>query len=286
MIKSIANRVWAFDLEWVPDPEAGRLLYGLPRSASADEVLQVMWREGGASDDDPTPFLKTVLCRVVSVATVERRVRPDGEVALHLMTLPHDPASREETDETHLVSTFLAAVGQCRPQLVGFGSIASDLRILVQRGVILGLEAGAFARRPDKPWEGVDYLGRGNDWNVDLKELLGGWGKAVPSLHEVAVQCGIPGKMDTQGNDVARLWLDGDLGRIVRYNQFDALTTYLLWLRVARFSGLFSDEGYAAEQERVRDVLRRLGGEEGGQHLLAYLAEWERLEGEVAAGRG
>jgi len=30
MFKTIKNRVWAFDAEWVPDPVAGRVLYKLP----------------------------------------------------------------------------------------------------------------------------------------------------------------------------------------------------------------------------------------------------------------
>jgi 3'-5' exonuclease len=216
---------------------------------------------------------------------VERRVRPDGQVSLKLMSLPHDPTNPEETGEAHIVAAFLSAVGQCRPQLVGFGSVNADLRILVQRGVILGLEAAAFSRRPQKPWEGVDYLGRGGDWNIDLKELLGGWGKGAPSLHEVAVQCGIPGKLDVDGRQVAQLWLSGELPRIVRYNQFDALTTYLLWLRVAHFAGQFSAAEYASEQDRVRDLVEQLAAEPGREQLRDYLVEWERLERIVADAR-
>lgn len=34
MFKSVANEVWAFDAEWVPDPAAGRVLNGLPESIS------------------------------------------------------------------------------------------------------------------------------------------------------------------------------------------------------------------------------------------------------------
>jgi predicted PolB exonuclease-like 3'-5' exonuclease len=278
VIKSVKSRVWAFDVEWVPDPLAGQLLYDVPDSVrSPEEIMQIMWREGGATDEDPTPFLKTVVCRVVSIAAVERRVGEEGEVALNLMSLPHDADSSEESRESSVLGTFLTAVGDRRPQLVGFNSIDSDLKILIQRAVILGLRASRFAARPEKPWEGIDYFARGSDWNVDLKEVLGGWGKAVPSLHELAVQSGIPGKIDVDGNQVAELWLAGEVRRIVRYNEFDAVTTYLLWLRVAHFAGHFTPEEYAEEQQRVRDLLETRAKTEAGQHFGSYLEEWDRL---------
>ncbi len=288
MLKTVESRVWAFDMEWVPDPLAGHLVHGIDESITQpEEILELMWGKGGASEDDPTPFLKLVLCRIVSIAAVERRVGPDGEVTVSLVSLPHDPDDAEQTDESSVVGKFLEALGERRPQLVGFNSLGSDLKILVQRGVILGLAAPGFCTRPDKPWEGIDYFARGSDWNVDMKDILAGWGKqVVPSLHEVAVQSGIPGKMEVDGNDVARLWLDGELRRIVEYNEFDALTTYLVWLRVAHFAGHFTSPEYEAEQQRVRDLLEREIATEGRAHLQVYLDEWGRLQGLLRKHRG
>jgi predicted PolB exonuclease-like 3'-5' exonuclease len=286
VIKHVHSRVWAFDVEWIPDPLAGRLLYDIPESVSDPEaIMQAMWREGGASEDDPSPFLKTVLCRVVSVAVLERSV-DSGQVELRLKSLPRNPESPEEASEASVIGTFLDALGARQPQLVGFNSISSDLRILVQRGLILGLGAGGFCKRPNKPWEGVDYFARGSDFNVDLKDILGGWGqKVVPSLHEIAVQSGIPGKMDIDGNQVARLWLEGELEKIVQYNEFDALTTYLVWLRLAHFAGHFTEAGYAEEQQRVRDLLESESKRPDGTHLRRYLEEWDRLHTVTREGR-
>jgi predicted PolB exonuclease-like 3'-5' exonuclease len=286
MIKDIKNRVWAFDLEWVPDPLAGRLLYEVGDEVTdPSEVMRVMWERGGATEEDPTPFLKTALCRIVSVAAVERRQLPDGSVKLNLMALPHDPTSEEETDEEHIVGTFLDALGKTRPQLVGFNSLNSDLKILIQRGLILGLSAPGFCKRPDKPWEGIDYFARGSDWNVDLKEIVGGWGIASPSLHEIAVQSGIPGKMGVDGNDVAPMWLQGNIDRIVRYNECDAITTYLVWLRMARFAGFFDDDAYAREQQAVADLLQIEIAKGGREHLEEYIEAWNQLRASVEKGR-
>ncbi len=278
MFKTIGNRVWAFDMEWVPDPLAGRLLYPKDTEDTPDDaaVLRVMWDRGGATEEDPTPFLKTALCRIVSVAAVERKIAHGGEIVLNLMSLPRDPAQDEQRAESSVVGQFLEALGTHRPQLVGYNSHSSDLKILIQRAIILGLEAEGFCRRPAKPWEGVDYFARGSEANIDLKEIVGGWGLATPSLHEMAVQCGIPGKMDVDGNSVAGLWLEGRLDEIVHYNEFDALTTYLLWLRTAHLGGFFNDEGYRTEQDNVESLIER--EIEGGKaHLATFLEEWRRL---------
>jgi len=62
----------------------------------------------------------------------------------------------------------------------------------------------------------------------------------------------------------------------------DALTTYLVWLRLAHFTGHFNDAGYAEEQARVRAlVAREIAG--GKRHLERYLAEWDRLRAAIAA---
>lgn len=282
MIKNVKHRVWAFDLEWVPDPVAGRLLYEVPEEVSDPaEIMKLMWEHGGATEEDPTPFLKTALCRVVSVAALERRERRDGSVTLNLLSLPHDPSDAEEASEASVVGTFLEALGSNRPQLVGFNSLRSDLKILIQRGMILGLAAPGFCERPEKPWEGIDYFVRGSDWHVDLQEILGGWGLANPSLHEIAVQSGIPGKMGVDGNDVAPLWLSGELDSIVRYNEFDALTTYLVWLRLAHFAGFFDDEAYAREQQLVADLLQAEIAKGGREHLADYLERWQTLRESV-----
>lgn len=281
MFKSLADNVWAFDVEWVPDPMAGRALHNLPEAWSDLQVIQEMWRHGGATDDDPMPYLKTAICRVVSIAAVVR-VAHNGEVKLHLRSLPRDPRQPRDTAEATMLHTFLNAIGRQKPQLVGFNSQASDLKILLQRSLAQGIQAPEFCQRPNKPWEGVDYFARGSEAHIDLLELLGGWGKSTPSLHQIAVVCGIPGKMDTDGQQVAQLWLQGELRKIIAYNEFDALTTYLLWLRMAHFAGFFSSEQYEEEQQLLRQLLQSEALRPERQHLQQYLRAWDSLRARQA----
>ena len=79
MIKSIGKKVWAFDVEWVPDPLAGKLLYKLPDNMPDEEVIKEMWQMGGATEEDPMPFLKITLCKIVSLSMVTRH-EDDGQV--------------------------------------------------------------------------------------------------------------------------------------------------------------------------------------------------------------
>jgi len=277
MFKKLDKKVWVFDSEWVPDPRSGRLLYRLSDTLSDEEVFKKMWMKGGANEENPTPFLKTVLCRLVSISAVTRTEK-NGEVVLHLLSLPKDPSNEVESSETNIIHTFLTAIGTHKPQLVGYNSNNSDIKILIQRGIANAVQAKDFCKRPDKPWEGIDYFARGSDNNIDLMDIVGSWGKGAPSLNEMATVCGIPGKIAVDGNQVAELWLEGKLNEIVAYNEFDALTTYLLWLRTAYFGGFFSQDQYDNEQQAVINLINEESIKPSRIHLQEYLKEWERLK--------
>jgi len=276
MFKHINQKIWAFDSEWVPDPEIGRVLYHLPHEMPDRDVISEMWIAGGATEEDPTPFLKTILCRIVSISAIIRTQTGDG-IRLQLLSLPRDSTDIDQCRESHIIDTFLNAIGKNKPQLVGYNSSRSDLKILIQRGIAKGVQAPGFCHRPDKPWEGVDYFARGSDYNVDLMEIVGSWGKGSPSLNEMAAAIGIPGKIGVDGNAVAPLWLDGRLDDIIAYNEFDAITTYLLWLRVALFGGFVTSPDYEAEQLLLKEYLNEESAKPERKHLTKYLEEWDRL---------
>ena len=271
MYKIIADNVVVFDVEWVPDPASGRRIYKVPDTASDDEVLEVMWREGGATPEDPRPYLKTVMCRIVSIAAVVRKKVRDG-VTLQLVSLPrlHDGVQ----PEGEIIRQFLEAVGSKGAQLVGFNSWNADLPILYQRALANRITVPTFCHRPDKPWEGADYFARFSDYNIDLKNELGGFGKASPSLHELASSLGIPGKLGTDGSDVVNLWRSGEIRKIFEYNQFDAISTYLVWLRSAYFSGRLTEHAFVHEEQLLERLLHQ-EIEGGSEHLRQFLETWK-----------
>jgi len=283
MFKNIHSLVWAFDAEWAPDPNAGRILYKLPPDLPDAEVIVEMWSRAGATEDNPTPFLKTILCRVLSIAALQRKVR-NGQVELSLLWLPRDVNDVSQQSETSIIGTFLQAVGKHHPQLVGFNSHSADLKILIQRALVNGMSAPDFCKRPDKPWgEEPDYFARGNEMNIDLMDILGSWGKAGLSLNEVASLSGIPGKFDVEGEQVPQMWLTGRWREIIEYNCFDALSTYLVWLRLAHLGGYLNLELYNEEQELLRHSIMEWMEKPEFQFLEKYLEEWERLQ--IATGQ-
>src|SRR5215468_5158049 len=134
MLRSdIYDRVWFFDLEWVPDADAARLLLDLPEDISEREAFEALWREAGATTEKPRPFLKYLHSRVVSIAILMRCVHYDGpepRIEFHLRSLPRLPAEKAVANEGQIILEFLDGLGKHRPQLVGFNSQESDVQVL------------------------------------------------------------------------------------------------------------------------------------------------------------
>ena len=284
MFRDVKSKVLAFDIEWVPDPESGKAAYELPEDMPDREVIESMWKEGGATEEEPMPFIKTVLSRIVSISMVFRESRKDGTTErLKFHSIPSIPTSEEDCSERRIIGDFFKILDKHRPQLVGYNSSGADIPILAQRMIRHGLLGGFFTERPNRPWEGADFFARGSDWNVDLMRCVSAWGKGTPSLHEISVVSGIPGKMGgVDGKHVAPMWLEGRLDEIVAYNECDALTTYLLWLKMAHSIGHFDSDRCTEEQGLLRDVIKKESEDPRRSHLSAYLSKWESLSGVAA----
>ncbi len=282
MIRTIGDTVIAFDCEWIPDVASAQLLLSGAEIEPSSVLLEKLFAYNGATPENPHPFVRLMQSRVVSIAMVRRVApkHPGEDPQLSLIWLPKMPEDATSRSERKVVGSFLAAIGRTQPQLVGFNSKASDLRILAQRAIALGIPAKGFLNRPLKPWEGVDYFARDNDASIDLMELIAGAfsGKnGAVNLHEAATLCGIPGKFDAHSDAVLELWQAERYTDIVRYNCFDAITTYLLWLRLAFVSGHFTPDEYAREQDLLREYLMGLCDNEETMFVEAYLEEWDRL---------
>ena len=260
-----------FDCEYVPDIATGRRVYRLSPEMPDDLVLKEMYLNAPPdtkNPDNPAPMLKTFMHRVVSVSAVVRDARKEAKKKLQLRTLP-DPLAMSERD---MLFRFLSGVGGNKMQLVGFASRLFDVPVLAQRALVHGLAVPEFFSLPEKPWLGTDYLARYTDAHVDLFDVvsLNGDPKSKPKLDEIAAACGIPGKLGVSGADVAGMVLGGRLAEVVAYNECDAATTYLLWLRAAATAGLLD---YVEEAGEFRDLVEEKAKTE--PHMAKFLEAWK-----------
>ena len=257
---------------------AAKRLFGiaLDTPQSYETAFRKLWDYGGATPEKPQPFLKLTISRIVSICGIYREMdTSSGDVTLRLVTMPAETEDPSQCEEAAILRGMHRSLSEHRPQLVGYNSARSDLPIIINRSVVHGLDSRGWAKRPDKPWEGADYLSTHGDYHIDLGPLLG-WGQQMPTLHEIATTSGIPGKIDVSGASVAHMWLKGQLREIVQYNEFDAFTTYLLWVRVAHFSSLLSSSAYEQELVLVEQLLES-EIDKGKTHLQAYLDKWRAI---------
>lgn len=277
-----------FDIETVPCLETAMRVYpqlAILADRGDKTLMEGLYQLMGATKNEPKPFLKFLLHKVVSVAGVaRRRVRPSDEhpygVELAFFALP---GSRHEMTEKEIVERFLTRIGEAKPRLVGFASSFFDVPCLAQRALINGCVLPSFAKRPAKPWEGADYFSKDSDFNIDLMKVLGGgsWSpNASMKLTEIAPALRIPGKLGVDGTDVADMYLCDMLADIVAYNECDAATTYLVWLEVLRMNGLVTENAYIHEKEMFRSLMVARAAA-GAEHLERFVAEWDRLQGRV-----
>jgi predicted PolB exonuclease-like 3'-5' exonuclease len=290
MIRTIGDTVIAFDCEWIPDIPAARFIEQDAQNATDEQCLDILWLKNGATEETPHPFLKLAQSQLVSIAMMVRKtpLAKGQPPELSLTWLPKNCTDKKQYSEKQIISTFLAAVERRKPQLVGFNSKNSDLRILMQRALILGIPAKGFLERPAKPWEGIDYFARDNEGSIDLMDLIvGGYNRsATLNLNEICTLCGIPGKFDSHGNEVFDYWQQNKMDQIIQYNCYDAISTYLLWLRLAWISGTFSTSQYEEEVGLTRDYLMGLAEQPETSFVEKYLLEWDRLSALYESQRG
>lgn len=230
MLKFLHTDLCAFDVEWIPDPMAGRRRYGLSLDVPDADVVRVMYEHGKDyhPETNPRPYLKTPLCQVVSIAVAWWSQDDQAHV--------HSWANGEEAT----VASFLAMVGKRRPQLFSFNGRRADVPILLQRAMAHDLSAPSFAVRPNKPWEGVDYFDRYSGWHVDLMDspLMEGGG----SLSDLCAGLDVPGKAVMDGGDVADRWAMGDCDGVRHYNEEDAMRVLAVVARIGALMGRMSGE--------------------------------------------
>ena len=252
--------VLAFDIETVPDVDAGRRLYGL-EGLSDDQVGRAMFHL--RHQESGSDFLRHPLHRVVAISVALRA----GE-RFTLWSL-----GDLDSPERDLVQRFFDGIERYTPTLVSWNGLGFDLPVLHYRSLLHGVAAPRYweTGEDDPGFRWNTYLSRFHQRHTDLMDVLSAYqGRAAAPLELVATLLGLPGKMGQSGAQVWDRYLAGELQGIRDYCELDVLNTYLVYLRLERVRGRLDPQGYARECQLVRDAL---SGDERS-HLQAFLRAW------------
>ncbi len=253
--------VLVFDIETIPDVDAGRRLYELEGLDDAD-VARVMFNKRREQTGD-SEFLRHHLHRVCAISVVLRQ----GD-SFKVWSLG-DP----NADEADLVSRFFDGIEKYSPTLVSWNGGGFDLPVLQYRALKHGITAARYWETgdDDQSFRWNNYLSRFHARHTDLMDVLAYYQpRASAPLDEIALMLGLPGKMGMSGARVWDEYLAGNIEGIRNYCETDVLNTYLVFLRWDLIRGRLDRSGYEREQKLVRDTLAT----SGRQHLEEFLAAW------------
>jgi predicted PolB exonuclease-like 3'-5' exonuclease len=254
--------VLVFDIETIPDAEGLRKVWGLGPEVSDDAVVELaMQRRRQATGSD---FLPVHLQRVVAVSCV---LRSSEGLRIWSLGSPQD-------GERDIVQRFFDGIEKYTPQLVSWNGSSFDLPVLHYRALIHGIPGCCYwdAGDSNRDFKFNNYLSRFHTRHTDLMDVLAGYvNRAWAPLDEIAVLCGLPGKLGMDGSKVHGAFKRGEIEAIRNYCETDVANTYALWLRFQLIRGALMPDAYAREVQALRDYIAA----QDAPHWKEFAAAWK-----------
>lgn len=169
--------------------------------------------------------------------------------------------SVESRGEREILSEFINYLNKNNPKLVSFNGRAFDLPLIMLRAMKYNISAESYFES-DNPkfnknkWD--NYRSRySENFHIDLLESLGSFGMARNMrLDVVAKMLGFPGKFDTKGDEVYKIFYEEkNLSKIDSYCQSDVLNTYLVFLKYQILQGKINTSDYISLLEVFLDKI-------------------------------
>jgi predicted PolB exonuclease-like 3'-5' exonuclease len=250
-------KVLVFDIETIPDVEAGRRLYKLDNLSDSEvaEAMFLLRREKTGND-----FLPTHLQRIVAISVV---LRADRKLSVWSL-------GDLESSEKDLIQRFYDGLERYKPTLVSWNGSGFDLPVLHYRSLLHKIAAPFYwdtgENNPDFKWN--NYLSRYHQRHTDLMDVLAGYqARCNAPLDEVATMLGFPGKLGMSGDKVWPAYQEGKLSDIRDYCETDVLNTYLVYLRYQLIRGKLTEAELDIEEQLLRETLKT----ENKPHLNEFL---------------
>ncbi len=249
--------VLVFDIETIPDVEAGKRLYHLDGldEANAAEAMFALRREKVGHD-----FLPHYLQKIVAVSLVMA-----NRQQLKVWSL-----GNEQSDEKELIQRFFGGIDKHIPTLVSWNGSGFDLPVLHYRAMLHCVSAPTYweAGETQQQFKWNNYLSRYHNRHLDLMDVLASYqSRAYAPLDEVASMLGFPGKMGMSGAKVFEQYQAGNIKSIRDYCETDVLNTYGVYLRFELMRGNLTQAEY---QQSIEQMLETLREDSSRTHLIEF----------------
>ena len=254
--------ILVFDIETIPDAAGLRKVWGLAEDVSEEAVVELATQRRRQATGNE--FLPVHLQRVVAVSCALR-----SSEGLRIWSL-----GAAQDGERDIVQRFFDGIEKYTPQLVSWNGSSFDLPVLHYRALIHGIAGCCYWDVGDsnRDFKYNNYLGRFHTRHIDLMDLLAGYvNRAWAPLDEIAVLCGLPGKLGMDGSKVYGAWKEGRIDAIRNYCETDVANTYALFQRFQLIRGLLAPDAYAREVEMLRAFVTT----QDAPHWREFAAAWK-----------
>lgn len=251
--------ILVFDIETIPDVEAGRKLYDL-HGLSDEDTAQALFalRRAKVGND----FLPHYLQKIVAISLVISNAKQ-----LKVWSL-----GDETSDEKELITRFFSGIDKHTPTLVSWNGSGFDLPVLHYRALLHSVPAPLYWETGDhqQTFRWNNYLNRFHYRHLDLMDVLAAYqNKAFAPLDQIASMLGFPGKMGMSGDKVWGEYLAGNLSGIRNYCETDVLNTYCVYQRFELIRGTINQSEYDEAIKRLQLYLH----EENKPHLTEFVSQ-------------
>ncbi|MBB72444.1 MAG: 3'-5' exonuclease [Legionellales bacterium] len=256
------NPIFVFDIETIPDVNAGRKLHEFT-DLDDQAVAEAMFAKRRA-ETDGSDFLPHYLHQIVAISVVLRS--RDSVKVWSLGDL--------DANEAELLERFYSGIARFTPTLVSWNGSGFDLPVIHYRSLVHGVAGPRYweTGADDNQFRYNNYLNRYHERHTDLMDVLAGFqARANAPLDKIATMLGFPGKMGMSGANVWDNYCAGDLAGIRNYCETDVLNTYLVYLRFEMVRGHISESQYLDECQLLQDTLET----QAAEHLQAFLQQWQ-----------
>jgi len=248
--------IFVFDIETIPDIDAGRRLYQLDDLSDAD-IAKAMYSQTGNN------FLPLHLHKIAAISVL---LRSGNQLKVWSLADP-------ESDEKDIVQRFFDGIEKYTPILVTWNGSGFDLPVLHYRALFNHVTAARYWDKGDhdKDFRWDNYLNRYHYRHLDLMDVLAAYQmRANARLDVIATLLGFPGKMGMDGSKVWHAYQQGDIIGIRQYCETDVLNTYLVYLRFECMRGHLSEDAYQQECQLLRQHLQQ----QKQTHFDEFLRNW------------